>query len=108
MVIQFLVLFHSLFKTKREELEEHFGKCGKLKEIVLPKSKIRKDANAPFGFIQYQNRLDAERAIKLLNNEPFKGRNLKVQIAVDKDTYVTSQQEGWLCIQYFSLLIGLL
>uniref|UniRef100_A0AC34F4D1 RRM domain-containing protein n=1 Tax=Panagrolaimus sp. ES5 TaxID=591445 RepID=A0AC34F4D1_9BILA len=80
--------------TKREELEEYFGKCGTLKEIVLPKSKIRDNANAPFGFVQYASKLDAERAIKVLNNEPFKGRKLKVEIAVDKDTYITKQQEA--------------
>uniref|UniRef100_A0A914PE83 RRM domain-containing protein n=1 Tax=Panagrolaimus davidi TaxID=227884 RepID=A0A914PE83_9BILA len=88
--------------TKREELAEHFGKCGPLKEIVLPKSKIKENANAPFGFVQYASKFDAERAVKILNNEPFKGRKLKVEISVDKDTYITKQQEGLFFSMHFN------
>uniref|UniRef100_A0A7E4VXK1 RNA-binding protein 28 n=1 Tax=Panagrellus redivivus TaxID=6233 RepID=A0A7E4VXK1_PANRE len=80
--------------TKKDELVNLFSPFGTLKEVVQPKSKIKEKANAPFAFVQFASKPDADNALKALNGSTFKNRKITVNVSIDKDSYVTQQHEA--------------
>ena len=68
------------FSATEEQLRELFGKSGTVHsaQIVMDRETGRPRG---FAFIEMDN---AEAAIRDLDNQPFGGRNLKVNIAKDK------------------------
>uniref|UniRef100_A0AC34QDJ2 RRM domain-containing protein n=1 Tax=Panagrolaimus sp. JU765 TaxID=591449 RepID=A0AC34QDJ2_9BILA len=79
--------------TTKDDLTEAFSKYGKLKEVVQIPSKIRKGKFAPYAFIQFVSKKDAENALKNLNGTMLKSRKITLAFAMDKDRYVTEQFE---------------
>jgi len=59
-------------KVRERDLDELFGKYGKLGRV---------DLKAGFGFIEYQDKRDAEDAIKALDGHDFMGSRLYVDMA---------------------------
>ena len=75
---------------------------GNIREINLPKSKDRRFPNscAGFCFIQFSSKKDAQKAIEELNFTMLKDRKVSVDWAIDKDSWVTKEQEGFLLFTY--------
>jgi RNA recognition motif-containing protein len=68
------------FSATEDQLRELFGKQGTVHSAQIV---MDRDTGRPrgFAFIEMDN---ADEAIKNLDNQPFGGRNLKVNIAKDK------------------------
>lgn len=87
-------------------MKEYFEKHGTVKDIQLPKCKDPRfpKSCAGFAFIQYGGRNSARDAVEKLNFSTFKGRKIAVDWSLDKDEYVTKNQDvsGKLILQNFS------
>lgn len=55
-----------------DDLKETFGKYGKITQYAIVRS---------FGFVHYENKEDAEKAIKELDDTKFKGTVIKVELS---------------------------
>lgn len=68
------------WSTTDEDLQAHFEQVGRVKSvrIVTDKSSGRSKG---FGFVEFENAEDAQRAIEMLNEKDFNGRNLRVSPA---------------------------
>lgn len=69
-------------ETTEEELNEFFGKIGKITSLVIEKDAEGKSKG--FGFINYENHDDAAKAVETLNDVEFKGKKLYVGRAQSK------------------------
>jgi len=56
-----------------DELEKKFGTLGKLKDV-----KIRSSATAVFGYVEYESRELAKKAIATFDQDNIAGRKVKV------------------------------
>jgi RNA recognition motif-containing protein len=79
------------YDVTEAELRAHFAAVGSLSSLYLP---IDRDTGKPrgFAFIEFDQRSDAEEAIRRLNHQEFKGRQLAVSEARarnDRSTAVT-------------------
>src|SRR3982751_4447186 len=72
------------YTATEAELREHFTAVGPLSYIYLPTDR---ETGKPrgFAFIEYNDRSQAEEAIRRFNNQPFKGRPLAVNEARAKE-----------------------
>jgi RNA recognition motif-containing protein len=72
------------YDVTEAELREHFAAVGPLSYISLP---MDRDTGKPrgFAFVEFSERADAEEAIRRLNNQAFKGRQLAVNEARARD-----------------------
>lgn len=66
--------------AEREEIEETFGKYGKLNDIWI----ARKPPG--FGFVIYDDERDAKEAVKCLDGRRICGNIVKVEFARDRRT----------------------
>jgi cold-inducible RNA-binding protein len=68
------------YDVSEAELRAHFAALGPLSSLVLPTDR---DTGKPrgFAFVEFQERADAEEAIRRLNHQAFKGRPLAVSEA---------------------------
>ena len=68
------------YNVSEQELRELFSKAGEIKEITLI---MDRDTRRPkgFGFIEFMTQADAEKAIKMFNDQEFDGRRLTVNMA---------------------------
>ena len=63
-------------KLSREELQEPFRIFGKITDITMVNNSDR-----PYGFIEYENNEEAERAVQEMNGQQLNGYNLKVELS---------------------------
>ena len=84
------------YDVTEAELREHFAAVGPLSYISLPTDR---DTGKPrgFAFIEFSARADAEEAMRRLNNQEFKGRQLAVNEARARDDRATSRSPAHLC-----------
>jgi RNA recognition motif-containing protein len=77
------------YDTTEAELREHFAAVGPLSYIYLPTDR---ETGKPrgFAFIEFSARADAEEAIRRLNHQEFKGRQLVVNEARARDERATT------------------
>ena len=68
------------YDVTEAELRAHFAALGPLSSLALPTDR---DTGKPrgFAFVEFQERADAEEAIRRLNHQAFKGRPLAVSEA---------------------------
>lgn len=94
---QYLLI--NYFQTKEDDIRNWAVNIGNILEIHLPKCKDQRFPNscAGFCFIQFSSRKDAQKAIKELNFTMLKDRKVAIDWAMDKDSWVTNEQEGLLC-----------
>ena len=59
-------------KATEDDLKEAFGKYGKITQHAIVRS---------FGFVHFENKEDAEKAIKELDDTEFKGTIIKVELS---------------------------
>mmetsp|Transcript_61765 Transcript_61765/g.137892 ORF Transcript_61765/g.137892 Transcript_61765/m.137892 type:complete len:147 (+) Transcript_61765:91-531(+) len=75
-------------KTKKTALQEAFGEFGRIIRIEVPEGKS-------MAFVEFEERRDANDAIKEMNNETLEGRRIGVRMVEDlpaKDR--TTAKEG--------------
>ena len=74
------------YDVTEAELRAHFTAIGPLASLALPRDR---DTGTPrgFAFVEFQERPDAEEAIRRLNNQAFKGRPLAVNEARPRDAH---------------------
>jgi RNA recognition motif-containing protein len=73
---------------KKEHLEKEFGKYGVIVETNVP-VKSGDLINRGFGFIEFDSKETAQKAIDGMNNQKWKGRTLSLEFSVPKGTYET-------------------
>ncbi len=62
------------------EFQDLFGQYGKIRSAKLIRDMYSGDPRG-FGFVEFENKSDAIKAIKELDGKEFKGQNLKVNEA---------------------------
>lgn len=74
------------YDVSEAELRAHFTAIGPLSSLALP---TNRDTGKPrgFAFVEFQERTDAEEAIRRLNHQAFKGRPLAVSEARARDEH---------------------
>ncbi len=68
------------YSVTEEQLRELFSQYGEIKEVVIIKDSYT-DRSKGFGFIEFTNPTDAEKATSELNGKEHEGRTLKVNEA---------------------------
>ncbi len=68
------------YNVAENELRELFGQAGEIKEVTLI---LDRDTRRPkgFGFVEFMNQADAEKAIQMFNEYELDGRKLTVNMA---------------------------
>ncbi len=68
------------YNVAEEELRELFSQAGEIKEVTLI---LDRDTRRPkgFGFVEFMNQADAEKAIQMFNDYEMDGRRLTVNMA---------------------------
>lgn len=74
-------------KYSFNDFKEQFSQYGTLYEISLPASKKNPRNHCGYGFVNYTNAADTEKAIREGNKLTIKGRTVAVDYAVPKDIY---------------------
>ncbi len=68
------------YNVSEEELRELFSQAGEIKEVTLI---LDRDTRRPkgFGFVEFTNQVDAEKAIQMFNDQELDGRRMTVNVA---------------------------
>ncbi len=68
------------YNVSEEDLREMFSQAGELKDVTLV---VDRDTRRPkgFGFVEYTNQADAEKAIQMFNDQELDGRRMSVSMA---------------------------
>jgi len=72
-----------------ELLKEHFAQYGEITEIHLPRDKKSREPKG-YAFITFADVSSAEKSLEQ-NDKPFLGKEITVQIAVEKQTRKPAQ-----------------
>ena len=73
------------FSATEESVTALFSKYGSLKSVNLIRDRDTGQTKG-FGFVEYTNQADAQKAVSELNGKDFNGRALKVNMARPKET----------------------
>jgi RNA recognition motif-containing protein len=68
------------YSTTSESLREYFTQCGSVESATVIMDKFTNKSRG-FGFVEMATNEEAQAAISKLNNQPFEGRPLTVNIA---------------------------
>ncbi|HZQ10373.1 MAG TPA: RNA-binding protein [Anaerolineae bacterium] len=68
------------FNTTENDLREIFGQAGQIKEIALITDRFTHQPKG-FGFVEMTTQADAEKAIRMFNDQELDGRRLIVNLA---------------------------
>ncbi len=68
------------YNVAEDELRELFSQAGEIKEVTMI---LDRDTRRPkgFGFVEFMNQADAEKAIQMFNDYEMDGRRLTVNMA---------------------------
>jgi RNA recognition motif-containing protein len=72
------------YTTTEEELQELFSQAGVVKSVSVIKDRATGRSKG-FAFIEMSNQSEVEQAIKLFNGTTFGNREIKVDIAKEKE-----------------------
>ncbi|CAD1479371.1 unnamed protein product, partial [Heterotrigona itama] len=71
------------FATTEEQLKTYFGKCGAVHYATIATKKDPKNPGAKlsmgYGFVRYKRKVDADRALKVLQMTVFDGKTLELK-----------------------------
>jgi RNA recognition motif-containing protein len=81
------------FQTTEEELRNLFGKHGKVERVSIPRDTATGKPRG-FAFVEMQDDVEAERAIRTLNNSTLGSRTLKVNEARPKPGRAEPRGDG--------------
>jgi RNA recognition motif-containing protein len=68
------------YSTTSESLREYFAQCGTVESATVITDRATGQSRG-FGFVEMANEADAQAAISKLNDRPFEGRRLTVNVA---------------------------
>jgi RNA recognition motif-containing protein len=68
------------YSTTSESLREYFGQCGTVESAAVVTDRFSGQSRG-FGFVEMASAEEAQQAIAKLNDQPFEGRKLTVNIA---------------------------
>jgi RNA recognition motif-containing protein len=68
------------YKTTEESLKEYFAQAGSITSAFIVSDKFTGRPKG-FGFVEFENDADADKAIEMFNAKEFEGRNLNVSEA---------------------------
>ena len=68
------------YNTTENDLRDLFTQAGEIQEITLVTDRFTSQPKG-FGFVQMVNQVDAEKAIRMFNDQELDGRRLIVNIA---------------------------
>ncbi|NCU28154.1 MAG: RNA-binding protein [Candidatus Moranbacteria bacterium] len=68
------------YKTTNEELSAHFGSAGAVSSAVIIMDKMTNRSKG-FGFVEFENDADADKAIEMFDGKDYEGRKLTVNEA---------------------------
>ncbi len=68
------------FNTTSEELQEFFAQAGSVSSANVITDKMTGRSRG-FGFVEFENDAEADKAVEMLNNKDFGGRNIVVNVA---------------------------
>ena len=68
------------YSTTSESLREYFAQCGTVESAKVITDKFSGQSRG-FGFVEMSTDAEAQVAISKLDNQPFEGRRLKVNVA---------------------------
>jgi RNA recognition motif-containing protein len=68
------------YSTTSESLREYFGQCGTVESATVITDRMTGDSRG-FGFVEMSTDAEAQAAISKLNDQPFEGRKLMVNVA---------------------------
>jgi RNA recognition motif-containing protein len=68
------------YATTSEALREYFGQCGTVESATVVTDRFSGQSRG-FGFVEMSSATEAQDAIAKLNDQPFDGRKLTVNIA---------------------------
>lgn len=68
------------YNIQEDDLRQLFSQAGEVKEVALI---LDRDTRRPkgFGFVEMVNQVDAEKAIRMFNDQEHEGRRLIVNVA---------------------------
>lgn len=68
------------YKTSNDELKAHFEQAGAVSSAVIIMDKMTGRSKG-FGFVEFENDGDADKAVSMFHGQDFDGRNLTVNEA---------------------------
>jgi len=68
------------YSTTSESLREYFAQCGTVESAAVVTDRFSGQSRG-FGFVEMATEAEAQAAISKLNDQPFEGRRLTVNIA---------------------------
>lgn len=71
------------FSVTEADLRTQFGQIGEIVNLKLISDKFTGKSKG-FGFIEYANKEDAEKAVSAFDGKDFQGRNIRVNISKPK------------------------
>ncbi|MEA3399549.1 MAG: RNA-binding protein [Patescibacteria group bacterium] len=71
------------YKTTNDEFKTYFEEAGSVESAVVIMDKMTGRSKG-FGFVEFENDADAEKAITMFDGKDFEGRNLTVNEARPK------------------------
>src|SRR5438046_381769 len=72
------------YDASEDEIRQHFATAGTLASVFIPVDR-ETGRKRGFAFVEFNVAADAQEAIRLFNNQPFKGRALAVNEARAKE-----------------------
>ena len=71
------------YSTTEESLSSLFSQYGKITSVSVIKDKITGQSKG-FGFVEFEEQAQAEKAIAALNGKDFESRRIRVSMAQEK------------------------
>ena len=68
------------YSTTSESLREYFAQCGTVESATVITDRVSGQSRG-FGFVEMATEAEAQAAISKLNDQPFEGRKLTVNVA---------------------------
>ena len=68
------------YSTTSDSLREYFGQCGTVESAAVITDRFSGESRG-FGFVEMATADEAQKAISKLNDQPFEGRKLTVNVA---------------------------
>lgn len=68
------------YSTTQQALQDHFAQAGEVSSATVITDKMTGRSKG-FGFVEYNNDADAQKAIQMFNGQEFEGRKLTVNEA---------------------------
>jgi len=77
------------FRTKADQLAEHFAAAGK---VVSANIITRGPRSLGYGFVEFDTETEAQSAVELLNRKNIDGREINVELAKPREDKQQNQQ----------------